>query len=332
VTDDYGIARIWFEYAVDQEAAGTREIVTLPGNATEFALESSKTVFDAANLGLKPGQKLGICLKAADRFNMMGSGPNVGSSDRWVLEVVTPQQLQIMLKARQLLLRQQFEETVKKVEYTRNLLAAIDFSPPPKPEAAKKPETGKEQSPKKPLSGAARGLAESKPDVTTEVQSAAERLGQRTLDVRSAAENCITDAHEILGLAEAVSDIRQELINNRIDDEKGNEDKRRLQDEIAVPLRHIAGEMFPELDRVLDRLQETVADAAAGEKNRGEAVRKTDAILQEMRKVLGKMTRLEDLNEVIETLRSIIRDEEKVRALTKKRQRDSLTELKEKSP
>ena len=145
VTDDYGIARIWFEHVVDQNAPGTREIATLPGNATEFVLEPSKTVFDAANLGLKPGQKLGICLKAADRFNM-GSGPNVGSSDRWVLEVVSPQQLQIMLKARQLVLRQQFEETVKKVEYTRNLLAAIDFSPPPKPETAKKSRVEKLES------------------------------------------------------------------------------------------------------------------------------------------------------------------------------------------
>ena len=99
-----------------------------------------------------------------------------------------------------------------------------------------------------------------------------------------------------------------------------------------MPLRHIAGDMFPGLDRVLDRLQETIADAQAGDTSRNEAVRQADAILQEMRKVLGKMTRLEDLNEVIETLRSIIRDEEKVQALTKKRHKESLSELKEKSP
>ena len=90
--------------------------------------------------------------------------------------------------------------------------------------------------------------------------------------------------------------------------------------------------MFPGLDKVFDRLQETIGDAQAGEKNRTEAVRQLDAILQEMRRAMGKMTRLEDLNEVIETLRAIIRDEEKVEALTKKRHRDSLSELKEKSP
>ncbi len=150
--------------------------------------------------------------------------------------------------------------------------------------------------------------------------------------MRSAAENSTTDAHEMLGLADAFAEIRQELINNRIDDERGNEDKRRLQDEIVVPLRHVAGDLFPALDRVFDRLQETIGDAEAGPRNRDEAVRQLDAILQEMRRVLGKMTRLEDLNEVIETLRAIIRDEEQVEALTKKRHRDSLSELKEKSP
>ena len=69
---------------------------------------------------------------------------------------------------------------------------------------------------------------------------------------------------------------------------------------------------------MFDRLQETIGDAQAGGKNRDEAVRQLDAILQEMRKALGKMTRLEDLNEVIETLRAIIRDEEKVEAFTQK--------------
>ena len=322
VTDDYGIARVWFEYAVDQKPAAAKQIAALSGNLTEYPLKLPESLLDAAGLDLKPGQKFGVCVKAEDRFSL-GSGPNVGSGDRWVLDVVTPQQLQTMLKARQLVLRQRFEETIKKVEYTRNLLAGLDFSPPKKPEppkdpAAKRaePKSGEKAAPPKPESGA-------------EAPSAAERLAQRTLDVRSAAENSVTDAHEILGLAEAFSEIRQELVNNRIDDEEG---KRRLQDEIAVPLRRIGGEMFADLDRQLDRLQETIADAAKGAESRDQAVRQTDAILLAMRQALGKMSRLEDLNEVIETLRAIIRAQEKVQVLTKQRQKESLTELKEKLP
>ena len=254
VTDDYGIARIWFEHVVRPKTRrAVRDVVTLSGNATEYALEPSKAVFDAANLGLIPGQKLGVCVKAADRFNM-GTGPNVGSSDRWTLEVVTPEQLQIRLKARQLALRQQFEELVKKVEYTRNTVAAIDFNPPPSPAeakpavgenttaagaAAKKPGPAAELSAGKAASKGGDPAAaektgakpEPKPDAAAEARAAAERVGQRTLEVRSAAENSVTDAHEIIGLAEAFAEIREELINNRIDDERGNEDKRRLQDE-----------------------------------------------------------------------------------------------------
>ncbi len=147
VTDDYGIARIWFEHVVDDDPAGNREIATLAGNATEYALDPSKAVFDAADLGLIPGQKLSASVKAADRFDL-GTSPNVGSSDRWVLKVVTEQQLQIALKAKQLTLRPQYEELVKKVEYTRTTVASLDFSPKLAPGdntggaagAAKKPE------------------------------------------------------------------------------------------------------------------------------------------------------------------------------------------------
>jgi hypothetical protein len=322
VTDDYGIARVWFEYAVDQKPAATKQIAALSGNLTEYPLKLPEALLDAAGLDLKPGQKFSVCVKAEDRFNL-GSGPNVGSGDRWVLDVVTPQQLQTMLKARQLVLRQRFEETIKKVEYTRNLLAGLDFSPPKKPAPPKDPAAKRAE----PKSG--EKAAAPKPESGAEAPSAAERLALRTLDVRSAAENSVTDAHEVLGLAEAFSEIRQELVNNRIDDEEG---KRRLQDEIAVPLRRIGSEMFAELDRQLDRLQETIADAAKGAESRDQTVRQADAILLAMRQALGKMSRLEDLNEVIETLRAIIRAQEKVQVLTKQRQKESLTELKEKLP
>ena len=325
-TDDYGLARVWFEYAVDQQAPASKDIAAPAGNATEYPI---KVVFDAAPLELKPGQRLGVCLKAADRFNIEG-GPNVGSSERWVLEVVTPQQLQILLKARQLRLRKGFEETIRKVERTRDLLAAIDFTDPPKGEPPKG-GAAKQPTPKSPEPAAKNPEKgpEAKPKPSQEVESPEDRQAQRTLDVRTATENSDNDAHEVLSLAEAFSEIREELINNRIDDEDG---KRRLQEEIALPLRRIGEEMFVELGRRLDRLQAGLSDADARPKSRDQAVQQAEAILRAMREVLGKMSRLEELNEVIEKLRAILRTHEQVQRLTEQRRRERLSELKEKSP
>ncbi len=47
-------------------------------------------------------------------------------------------------------------------------------------------------------------------------------------------------------MAEAIDDIRMQLVNNRIDTE---ELKERLQSGIADPLKKIGEEMFPELER-----------------------------------------------------------------------------------
>ena len=53
-------------------------------------------------------------------------------------------------------------------------------------------------------------------------------------------------------MAESFDDIRKQLVNNRVDTE---ELKERLQSGIADPLRKIAGEMLPELERRLELLQ-----------------------------------------------------------------------------
>jgi len=142
-------------------------------------------------------------------------------------------------------------------------------------------------------------------------------------------ENSDNDAHEVLTLAEAFGGIREELINNRIDDEEG---KRRLQDEIALPLGHIGKKMFADLGLCLDHLQASLADPDARAKNRDVAVQQAEAILRAMREVLAKMSRLEELNEVIEKLRAILRTHEQVQRLTEQRRRERLSELKEKSP
>ena len=79
---------------------------------------------EVRELGLKPGQKLLVSVKAADLCDL-GHGPNVASSERWLLDVVTPEQLRAMLEARELVLRQRFERMIQEMTETRDLLARL---------------------------------------------------------------------------------------------------------------------------------------------------------------------------------------------------------------
>ncbi len=314
ITDDYGIARVWFAHAVDKGKPATSPIAVLAGNVTEYALNRA---LDVRDLKLKPGVKLSLAVKAEDRFDLAG-GPNVGTGERWLLEVVSPEQLGTMLQARELVLRQRFEAIIKEMVETRESLARVEFGASPASAGSGGPAGGK---------APAKGAEPGDPSPEAADRSPERLLAQRTVQVQWAAQNSVKNAHEVLGLAEAIGAIREELVNNRIDTE---ELKRRLEDGIAVPLRRIGGEMFPELDRRLDRLQASLADAAAGTESRNRAVQQADAVLLAMRQVLSRMIELEDFNEAVELLRSIIQSQEKVSAETQKRHKQKLRELLEK--
>jgi len=122
VADDYGIARAWFEAVVDQQAP-VEQAVPVPGDRpTEVAVDDA---LEVEPLGIAPGRKLLASLKAADGCDLAGE-PNVGSSERWLLDVVSPEQLRAMLDARELVLRQRFEAIVHEVAETGDLLARFD--------------------------------------------------------------------------------------------------------------------------------------------------------------------------------------------------------------
>ena len=76
-------------------------------------------------------------MKAADLCDLRPAGPNVGISERWLLDVVSPEQLRAMLEARELVLRQRFEAIIQDVTETRDLLLGTEFVPSLKARRAK---------------------------------------------------------------------------------------------------------------------------------------------------------------------------------------------------
>jgi hypothetical protein len=239
------------------------------------------------------------------------------------LDVVTPDQLRAMLESRELVLRQRFEAIIQEVTETRDLLLRIDFGTP---DAAEKTTEGGGTS----VTPVAREAKGEKADEGAEpgdepLQSSPEQqLAVRTLRVQRALTNSSKNAHETQSVADGFDDIRLQLVNNRIDTE---ELIRRLEEGIAKPLHGVAQEMFPRLQTRLERLQESLADKKLGPEQRDLARAQADAILLQMRKVLDRMIALEDFNEAVDLLRTIIKLQEQLDEQTKQRQKEKLREL-----
>ncbi len=304
IRDDYGIARTWFEYSIDQGEPQTRPIHQLPSAPATVVLNDE--AMEVADLDLEVGQQLALAVKAADLYDLSG-GPNVGSGDRWQLEVVTADQLRTMLEARELVLRQRFEQIIREAAETRDLLARMEFG------GAAADERG------------GGGSGEKPPDPeAADRPTAMQQLTARTLRVQRALQNSRKNAHETKGVAEAFDDIELQLINNRVDTE---ELRMRLAEGIAQPLHAIADEALPELERRVDSLQQALEDERVGPARRDRARQQADQVLLAMEVVLQRMIELESFHEAVEMLRQIIALQGDLEQQTKQRQKQRLLDL-----
>jgi len=339
ITDDHGIAKVWAETAVDQNEAAQQPLAAPPQHPTN--LELTDVGIEVEPLQVAAGQKLLVSAKAADLYDLGPAGPNVGSSERWVLDVVTPDQLRIMLESRELVLRQRFEVIVREVTETRDLLLKVDLNPSPagaeegKDSAAKTGKAADKTDNKDAAAdkktekreGGAKGAEPGDQPAPDEAKLSPEaRLAQHTLRVERALQNARKNAHETEGVAESFDDIRKQLVNNRIDTE---ELKIRLEDGIAKPLHHVGEAMFPDLQRELERLQQNLGDPDRAAKPLSAARKQADDILAEMQRVLDRMLQLEDFNEAVDLLRAIIKEQDSLGDQTKQRHKQEIRELKE---
>ena len=123
----------------------------------------------------------------------------------------------------------------------------------------------------------------------------------------------------------AFEDIREELINNRVDTP---ERQSRLEEQIISPLEKIASRMFPEFKEALAGLRNgLLANDVDVESKSVDVVAQADRIVVAMDDVLDKMLELEDYAELVNIIRSIIEQQEVVLKQTKEEQKLNVLEL-----
>lgn len=319
LTDDYGLARAWFQYQVDSGTSATRALSAQPSGEPvleeidEFDTRALDESTGKRALTLRPGQKLSLTLRATDYFDL-NDGPRAGSSQLFTLDVVTMAELLELLERRELQLRQRYESIYEKMVDTRNLLARVDTQQPPATETADPPAAG---PPRADETNSTDEAAEPSP-------AAADRaVALRRLRVSGSLQHVVQSADEVVGVAEAFDDLHDQLTNNRIE----NPDlQSRLREQIAQPLHRIGGQRMPQLAAQLKLVEEHLQDASV-QPELAKCIATADQILVEMKEVLDRMLELETYNEVVALLRGIISDQEEINRRTKDRQKVRLRSL-----
>jgi len=322
ITDEYGLEKVWFEYRLDQGAAVQRAMqLTHPGSRQFRQLEPfDLTDVDPTTgqplLELKPGQKLALSVRARDGYDLSAQ-PHLGSSQQFLLDVVTPSELRAILEKQELGLRQRFEAIYEKLAAARDLLDRIEEIVP-----AAKGSHGAEgrppANPDKPADDQPVGPEPTPPARTRH------RFEANRLRVMSVLQNVTQLAYETLGVADGIEDIVKELVNNRVDT---RELKQRLQQQIARPLQDIGGQQMPALETLLQQFQTALDGPVFPRPLLRESRQQTDAVLVAMKGVLDRMLELESYNELVELLRGIISEQKRLSDDTKAKQRTRLRGL-----
>lgn len=318
IGDDYGVGRVWCEVQPGEAADVTSRALELgKGGTLEATIDFRQQRLDQTGLELKPGEKLLLVVKAEDRMDLPG-GPHVAAGDRYSLDVVTPEELLAQLEVREIGLRRRFEQILDEMTQMRDSLLRV--------QASLRAGSGG--------GDAAEDLRsddelEARP--LTPEQKAQRQAELRLLRVQRAIQQSQKSMAEVMGVAAGFLDIREELINNRIDTE---DRKTRLKEQIADPLQQTCREGFPRLEERLAALETVLRQAAADGPQQAppladESVDQANRVLAELEAVLVRMQDLETYNELLDLVRELLRDHQKLMERTQQeRRRQALEELK----
>ncbi|QGJ71909.1 Hypothetical protein PBC10988_36220 [Planctomycetales bacterium 10988] len=303
--DDFGMTKTWFGYTIDAGEAEQKPTLKQPVGSTDLEINEG---FEVNELNLEPGQTLTLKVQAEDNYEEWEEPlPQQGSSSPIPFEIVTEDQLRSQLELRELRLRERFEAIVAEVIQQREIVATL---------AAAEQATEIEEE-----IDAEGDLEEAEEIAEVREEAVPSAQANQLLEVQRAEQNGLKNSSEILGVADAFEDIVDQLRNNRIQTE---ELIVRLLDDIAKPLTEIAQEDFDELDQQLKALGRRVSQGSATEEEIAATVIQYDTILSEMRTVLNRMLELEDFNEALAMLRSIIEQQEDLRTATQEERRQQV--------
>ena len=312
VSDDYQVANTWIDLQTPGTTESKTEIETASGKintAIDFRRlrQSGQNEFPLTANG---NQQVSIKVSSRDKFDLTAE-PNIGSGDRYVLDVVSPGQLLKILERMEVGGRQRLEQIFSEMDEARNYLLRTRIE---KVQLSSAHEPG-EEFPK-----------EAEPDSKASKKDRAQQNELRLLFAQRAFLQVEKSAQELSGVAETFDSIRLQLVHNRLDSE---DREQRLAQQVVAPLNSIANDSMVELTTKINTLEEFLAsDKARNDVAANSAIESVDKVLSELDAVLGNLVKFETQNELLDIVRRMIDQQKQLMERTKKeRQRKAFEGL-----
>ena len=324
IDDDYGLAKSWVEIEIAKTETITEPVTINKSGELECTIDfrqRKQTIGKQYELptGENKGEnKVSFVIKSQDKFDLENS-TNIGVGDRYVLDIVSPNELVRILERLEVGQRRRLEQIYLELSDTRNYLQRSKSKLASKESANDFVEPGEETV---------------EPENDTE-ENEIRKQEMRLLFAQRSIVQIDKSTHEILGSAEAFDSIRLQLINNRIDSE---DRKARFTEQIIAPLRLIGEQSMQqlrtrtvELESGLRDLQISPDDGQVSEEAdrlANSAIEQTELTLKQLDAVLDVLLKYETQNELLEIVRGMIKDQQELKDRTKKeRQRKAFEGL-----
>jgi len=308
ITDDYGVRKAQFGYEVlpdptagaegdGQKSAGVSysPLKLQPANQREFPLgpEGKGERFSLTPLELKDGQRLQIAVYAEDGDDQ--NGPHKSRGEVFTLRVVPGEELLGRLYEKELNLRQRFEQIIAETKRVRDDLKQHE-------ERAAEWKAARDSGDK---------------DKIASLYNSIDASARRSLhQVR-------TNQTESRAIEVAFGEIRDEMVNNRVDTKELLE---RIDRGVVAPLHNINEADYPELNDLLSLFALSTERGEDPSAKIPPARETVDRIIVKMEQVLSEMQRRGNVNEIIQQLQNIIERQQKLRDATEQRKLDELFE------
>ncbi len=305
VRDDNGVVAVRFQYRVDDAEQWT----DFPFQHSPEELSREVTIggdagverFPVGPLDLQVGQHLTLTVVAEDADNL--NGPHVSHGEKYAFRIVTTEELLSILYQRELNLRQRFEQVLEELKDVRGELRTRqkDLSTPTADGGAA-PDVGTSDASALSAQGVRQAVAAS---------------SQRALQVVRKSSN------ETAEIEAAFQDIRAEAVNNGIETSQMLE---RLDRRIIAPLHDATSNLFPSVDDSLRLLEATAQGTQPLQPPLRTSLQQLDTLIGRLEQVLHEMHRLETFQEVLEALKTIIKEQQQLAEKTKSQHKKRLIE------
>ncbi|MGI8981938.1 MAG: hypothetical protein ACR2FY_22125 [Pirellulaceae bacterium] len=285
ISDDYGVTSVEVKYLWRDDVAQTTNEGKLPLPAAQEQLKKAEFAFDDV-LDLEP---LKIPTGTSLNFHVAAldndnvSGPNLGKSSDFLLRVVTEEELRTDLLRREKEQRQEFERLLKNEEDLLTDCKALQAG----------------------VTSAA-SLSQGQKDLLMQFQRRQKVIGTN-----------------VAAIAERLSGIVIEVLNNRIEDPAGKLEKR-LREDIIRPMQEIAELGVPSAVSELDKARRLSVEVAPRGEAMQAAVTRQQEIVDQMQEVLRHLVKSEGYQEAVNLLYEIQKSQQDVFDKTVKEKQDRI--------